>query len=132
MDRCSLSLQVLAASLLPGLVSYSMVGSGGPYADSRIIAELNWSPVVVKMRGYVNGDNWPIAWVHDDSQLTAFCDAKGFSNQDPDLSLAFAWVYGDPPAFHAENTKSDADTPTGWGSKGIAVSLRGVKKKRII
>jgi len=58
------------------------------------------------MKGYANGDNWPIAWMHDDSQLTAFCDGKGFSEKDPDLSLGFAWVYGDPPKWMSPDGKT--------------------------
>ncbi|MHC4564683.1 MAG: DUF4185 domain-containing protein, partial [Planctomycetota bacterium] len=122
MNRFSLSLQGLAASLVLSLVQHSMAGFDAPYPPSSFISDLKWLPGVVKMKGYANGDNWPIAWMHDDSQLTAFCDGKGFSKEDPDLSLGFAWVYGDPPEFSAENIRSDADTPTGWGAKGIKAS----------
>ncbi|UCF17288.1 MAG: hypothetical protein JSW59_07460, partial [Phycisphaerales bacterium] len=118
----ALSLQVLAVCLALSLVQHSMAGSGGPYPPSSLILELKWSPDVVKTKGYANGDNWPIAWVDDDSQLTAFCDGKGFSKKDPDLSLGFAWIYGDPPEFRAKNVRSDADTPVGWGPKGIKAS----------
>jgi hypothetical protein len=51
-----------------------MAGFDAPYPPSSLILELKWSPTVVKIKGYANGDNWPIAWMHDDSQLTAFCD----------------------------------------------------------
>ena len=122
MNRFSLSFLGLAASFVLSLVHASIAGSDAPYPRSTYITELKWSPTVVKMKGYADGDNWPIAWMHDDSQLTAFCDGKGFSKEDPDLSLGFAWVYGDPPEFHAKNIRSDADTPVGWGSKGIKAS----------
>ncbi len=112
----------LFLGLLLTLGGQSVAGSDAPYPRSRVVTKLSWSPDVLKIKGYANGDNWPIAWMHDDSQLTAFCDGKGFSKEDPDLSLGFAWVYGNPPEFHAKNIKSDADTPTGWGSKGIKAS----------
>jgi len=98
------------------------VGSDAPYPKSKVIAKLTWSPEPIKMKGYVNGDNWPIAWADDDCQITAFCDGRGFSEKEPDLSLGFARVFGSPPDLHANNLKSDADTPTGWGSKGIKAS----------
>jgi hypothetical protein len=122
MKRYSLQMKGLAAWVMLGLVTPSMAGSDAPYPRSSLITELKWSPTVVKMKGYANGDNWPIAWIHDDSQLTAFCDGKGFSEKDPDLSLGLAWVYGDPPGFHAKNIRSDTDTPVGWGAKGIKAS----------
>ena len=122
MNRFSLSLPSLAACVLLSLVYHSMASSDAPYPPSSLISELKWSPNVVKMEGYANGDNWPIAWIYDNYQLTAFCDGKGFSKKDPDLSLGFAWVYGDPPEFHAKNIISDADTTTGWGAKGIKAS----------
>ncbi len=121
MNRFSPS-QTLAICLLLSLVSHSLAASDAPYPQSSVISELKWSPAIVKMEGYANGDNWPIAWMHDDSQLTAFCDGKGFSNADPYLSLGFAWLYGNPPDFYAKNIRSNADTPTGWGSKGIKAS----------
>ena len=122
MNTLPLSLPGLAACFVLSLVDPSVAGSGAPYPPSSFISELRWSPAVVKMKGYANGDNWPIAWMHDDAQLTAFCDGKGFSEEDPDLSLGFAWVHGDPPEFHATNIGSDADTPVGWGAKGIKAS----------
>lgn len=122
MNKFSLPLQILVAGLLLSLVHPSMADYDAPYPHSSFITELKWSPTVVKMKGYANGDNWPITWIHDDSQLTAFCDGKGFSEKDPDLSLGFAWVRGDPPEFHAKNIRSNADTPVGWGSKGIKAS----------
>jgi len=116
------SLPGLAACLLLSITHLSIAGIDAPYPPSSLVSELKWSPTVVKMKCYANGDNWPISWIHDDSQLTAFCDGKGFSKGDPDLSLGFAWIHGDPPDFRAENIRSDADTPTGWGAKGIKAS----------
>lgn len=122
MNLFSLSLKGLVAGLLLVAANRSSASSDAPYPPSTFITKLKWSHTVVKMKGYANGDNWPIAWMHEDSQLTAFCDGRGFSENDPDLSLGFARVYGDPPEFHADNIKSDADTPVGWGNKGIKAS----------
>lgn len=97
-------------------------GSGAPYPASKVITKLTWDSDVLIMEGCISGDNWPIAWVSDNLQITAFCDGKGFTEQAPDLSLGFARVFGDPPDFRAENFKSDADAPMGGGSKGIKAS----------
>jgi len=99
-----------------------MASSHAPYPVSKVITKLTWAPEVVKIKNCVSGDNWPIAWVDDRIQITAFCDGRGFSRQDPDLSLGFAMVFGDPPNFRADNFKSDADTPKGGGPKGIKAS----------
>jgi len=108
--------------LLPADSSRSTAGSQAPYPPSKIITKLKWDPEVVKMEGCVSGDNWPIAWVNDSLQVTAFCDGQGFAKDAPDLSLGFAMVSGDPPSFCAENFKSDADTPKGGGPEGIKAS----------
>ncbi len=108
--------------LLFACSSIPTAASHAPYPASKIITKLSWSPEVLKMKGCISGDNWPIAWVDDNLQITAFCDGKGFSRLDPDLSLGFAMVFGDPPDFHAENFKSNADTPQGGGPKGIKAS----------
>ncbi len=97
--------------LSPALGGSSPAASGAPYPASKVITKLTWDSDVVIMEGCISGDNWPIAWVNDDLQITAFCDGKGFSKQAPDLSQGFARVFGNPPEFHAENFKSDADTP---------------------
>ena len=112
----------LALSLLLTCYSLTAIGSDAPYPPSKVITGLTWSPNVVKMETYANGDNWPIAWTDDDRQFTAFCDGRGFTEQAPDLSLGFAEVFGDPPGFWAENFKSNVDTPVGWGDKGIKAS----------
>ena len=99
-----------------------IAGSNAPYPPSKMITKLQWDPEVVKMEDCISGDNWPIAWVDDNLQITAFCDGQGFSKEAPNLSLGFATVSGDPPGFRAENFKSDADTPQGGGPKGIKAS----------
>jgi len=111
---------VLCLPLISG--SQSIAASNAPYPASKVITKLTWSPDIVKMEGCISGDNWPIAWVSDSLQITAFCDGRGFSRQAPDLSLGFAKIVGDPPGFSAENFESDADTPMGGGSSAIKAS----------
>jgi len=117
-----LFLSSIALFLILACSNLSMAGSNAPYPPSKIITKLQWDPEILKMEGCISGDNWPIAWVDDDLQITAFCDGRGFSRDTPNLSLGFATVSGDPPSFHAENFKSDADTPQGGGPKGIKAS----------
>jgi len=100
---------------------FENIASGVPYPNSRIITKLTWDPNVVKLRDGA-GDNWPITWVEDDLQITAFGDGDGFDKQNPDLSLGFCRIAGDPPNHFGEDFKSDADTPEGSGSKGIKAS----------
>jgi len=97
------------------------IASGAPYPHSRVITKLSWDPDVVKLRDGA-GDNWPITWVEDDLQITAFGDGDGFDKENPDLSLGFCRIVGDPPDHEGEDFKSDADTPEGSGSKGIKAS----------
>jgi len=112
----------LVLCLPPAVGGQSIAASHAPYPASKIITKLTWSPGIVKMKGCISGDNWPIAWISDSLQITAFCDGRGFSKQAPNLSLGFAKVVGDPPGFSAENFESDADTPMGGGSSGIKAS----------
>lgn len=112
----------LILCLLSASSGQLLARSQAPYPASQIITKLTWDPEVVKMEGCISGDNWPIAWVNDSLQVTAFCDGKGFAADAPDLSLGFAIVSGDPPSFRAENFKTDADTPKGGGPKGIKAS----------
>ncbi|HCO93176.1 MAG TPA: hypothetical protein DIU00_04360, partial [Phycisphaerales bacterium] len=46
-------------------VSRSIAASKAPYPPSKVITKLTWSPDIVKMKGCISGDNWPIAWVSD-------------------------------------------------------------------
>jgi uncharacterized Ntn-hydrolase superfamily protein len=105
-----------------GLYNDGYRTKNAPYPPSKVITEFTWSPEIVKMEDCISGDNWPVAWVSNSLQITAFCDGRGFSKQAPDLSLGFAKVFGDPPDFSAENFESDADTPMGGGSSGIKAS----------
>jgi len=96
--------------------------SNSPYPPSPVIAKLTWDAEVIKCGRNWSGDNWPITWVDDDLQITAFGDGDGFDKENPDLSIGFAWVFGGPPNFRGEDFASDADTPEGQGPKGIKAS----------
>jgi hypothetical protein len=112
----------MALFLLATCSNRSIAGSHVPYPPSKIITRLKWDPEIVKIESCISGDNWPIAWVNDGLQITAFCDGQGFAADVPDLSLGFAMVSGDPHGFSAENFKSDTDTPKGGGPQGIKAS----------
>jgi hypothetical protein len=60
--------------------------------------------------------------VDDDLQITAFGDGDGFDEQNPDLSLGFCKIFGDPPDHRGEDFGSDADTPEGSGPRAIKAS----------
>ena len=116
MSSAFLSLGSLFVCNCPG-----KMGSNAPYPPSQFITQLTWDENVVKLEDGA-GDNWPITWVDDDLQITAYNDGKGFSNRTPHLTLGFAKIFGDPPDHHAEDLVSDADTPMGGGPAGIKSS----------
>ncbi len=95
--------------------------SSAPYPASPVITGMIWDDEVLKSRQR-SGDNWPIAWVDDDLQITSYGDGGGFSGKDPELTLGFARVYGDPPDHRTEDFASDADIVAGYGRKGIKSS----------
>jgi hypothetical protein len=95
--------------------------SGAPYPPSALVVGLTWDDEVLRLRNGA-GDNWPITWVEGDLQITAFGDGDGFDADNPDLSLGFAKITGDPPAHRGEDFKSDADAPEGGGNRGIKAS----------
>ncbi|MFC1712289.1 hypothetical protein ACFL6S_01405 [Candidatus Poribacteria bacterium] len=92
-----------------------------PYPQSQVITRLTWDKDVLKLKDGA-GDNWPIAWVDDDLQITSYGDGKGFRDGNPSLTLGFARIFGDPPDHYAEDLPSDADAPMGGGPSGIKSS----------
>lgn len=95
--------------------------SRAPYPQSSIISGMAWDEQVLKSRQR-SGDNWPIAWIDEDLQITSYGDGGGFSGKDPELTLGFARVNGDPPNHRTEDFASDADIVAGYGRKGIKSS----------
>ena len=109
--------------------SFGVNNSQAPYPKSNVITKLTWEPSpVLKCGRDGSGDNWPITWVDDDTQITAFGDGDGFDRLynppagGPDLSLGFARIFGDPPDFSGEDFATNADAPEGGGPKGIKAS----------
>ncbi len=92
-----------------------------PYPPSLVIRQLRWDQETVKL-GARAGDNWPITWVRDDQQITAWGDGPGFDEQPPRLSMGFARISGNPPNVHGRDFTSDADTVEGGGSSAIKAS----------
>ena len=92
-----------------------------PYPQSTHIEEVQWGREILKMRQR-SGDNWPIAWVNETTQITSYGDGGGFCGKDPELTIGFARIFGDPPNHTAEDFDSDADVAVGYGTKGIKSS----------
>lgn len=111
---------LLSLSLLLFWNSSEMTDSNISYPKSQLITRIIWDKDLVKLEA--DGDNWPITWVDDELQITAYGDGKGFDSQNPDLSLGFAKIFGEPPHHRGENFISDADTPEGGGPSGIKAS----------
>ncbi|KPL08105.1 hypothetical protein AMJ85_08825 [candidate division BRC1 bacterium SM23_51] len=112
---------LFALSQLVVCNSHTAIPSAGPYPPSELIVQLTWDTNVIKLKDGA-GDNWPITWVDDNLQITAYGDGDGFDGQKRNLSLGFARICGDPPNHRAEDFASDVDTPEGGGSKGIKAS----------
>ena len=107
-----------------GLIIFSglAAASTAPYPQSPVITKLSWDAQVVKCGPARSGDNWSIAWVDDDLMITAYDDGDGFDKLNPNLSLGFARITGYPPNLQGKDFSTNADTPVGWGSKGIKAS----------
>jgi hypothetical protein len=113
---------LLISGFLFCVVSFgNLAWTTAPYPPSERITRLTWDENVLKLRQGA-GDNWPITWVDDNLQTTAFGDGDGFDKENPNLSLGFARILGDPPNHRGEDFVSDADTPEGGGPKGIKAS----------
>lgn len=111
----------LGIGLLLVYNGFGKTASAAPYPASQNITRLEWDSDVVKLVDGA-GDNWPIAWVDDDLQITSYGDGKGFSDRKPRLTLGFAKIFGDPPNHRAEDLVSDADALMGGGPSGIKSS----------
>jgi len=92
-----------------------------PYPPSPVVRGITWHADVVKCQDGI-GDNWPITWVDEDLQVTAYGDGVGFDGHEQYLSLGFSRIRGDPPHHRGQDFASDADTPAGGGPDGIKAS----------
>ena len=69
------------------------------------------------------GDNWPMTWVRDDLQLTAYGDGFGVEpGLDAKLGMGFVHLRGQPPGFDAVNVRSPTGENAGYGANGIKAS----------
>jgi len=111
----------LSVWLWLALYSGALAASPSPYPPGPVITRLTWDEGVLKLTNRA-GDNWPITWADDDLQITAYGDGAGFGKRDPELSLGFAKIFGDPPNHRGEDFVSDVDTTKGGGPEGIKAS----------
>lgn len=93
-----------------------------PYPPSEFITGLTWEDKIVRLGGERTGDNWPLTWGDDGLLYTSYADGNGFSEGPVNYTLAFATVQGVPPDHSAQDFRSDADVPVGWGKEGIKAS----------
>ena len=96
--------------------------SAPPYPPSAIITGIAWSEEIVRLGGERTGDNWPLTWGDDGLLYTSYADGNGFDEGPVNYTLAFATVSGVPPDHRAQDFRSDADVPVGWGKQGIKAS----------
>ena len=116
------SLTVLAVFPSLGLEAAAPV-AGGPYARSRAITHVQWSPPETIVRRAKGGDNWPITWAGDGYLYTAYGDGNGFEPRVPEkLSLGFAKVLGSPGKFMGANIRSPSGEDRGDGARGKKAS----------
>ena len=93
-----------------------------PYPPSTAIPGIVWDPEPVRLGNGVTGDNWAMTWTVDDTLFAAYGDGAGFGDRKPRLTIGFARIVGAPPTHSAEDVPTSADTPAGWGNKGIKAS----------
>jgi CubicO group peptidase (beta-lactamase class C family) len=94
-----------------------------PYPPSPVIRKIVFDPLDTIQRKAPDSDNWPITWADDGDLYMAYGDGHGFEPLiQPKLSLGLAKVSGMPPAFTAENIRSETAERTGGGAKGLKAS----------
>ena len=94
-----------------------------PYPPSSVIQSIEWAPTATIIRKAKGSDNWPITWADDDALYTAYGDGNGFEPFVKEkLSLGLAKITGAPPAFHAENLRSQTAEAIGDGNRGRKAS----------
>ncbi len=94
-----------------------------PYPPSPVVKRAAFAPVSTITRHAIDSDNFPITWMDDDSQFTAYGDGWGFEPRtELKLSLGLGRVVGDPPDFLAENVRSATGERVGDGERGLKAS----------
>ena len=111
------------ALLFFGSIVAALPAAEPPYPRSKAVTRLTWAPDVIRLGADRTGDNWPSAWGDDDILYTSWGDGPGFTNHQPQLSLGFARISGDPPGvMKVQEIPSNLDTPNGGGKAGIKSS----------
>jgi len=94
-----------------------------PYPPSPVIRKVTFDPESSIVRQAIDSDNWPITWMDDDTQFTAYGDGWGFDPRtDKKLSLGFAQIMGPAESFRAVNVRSPTGERTGEGKAGPKAS----------
>jgi hypothetical protein len=82
-----------------------------------------WSPPSTIVRKAFDSDNWPITWVRDGEQYTAYGDGRGFQPYtEKKIGLGFARIVGPANAFQGINIRSPSGENEGMGANGIKAS----------
>ena len=109
----------LALSLLAGAAT----AAGPPYAPSKVVLGVTFSPESSIARQAIESDNWPITWGDDDALYTSYGDGWGFQpNTELKLSLGLAKVTGPAYRFLGANIRSATLERLGDGQKGPKAS----------
>ncbi len=94
-----------------------------PYPQSSVIRRITFAPESAIVCQAIDSDNWPITWMDDDTQFTAYGDGWGFEPRvEKKLSLGFAQIIGPPESFRAVNVRSPTGERTGDGRAGPKAS----------
>jgi hypothetical protein len=109
--------------VLTGLLTVTTPAAEPPCPRSKLVTGLTWAPDIVRLGGERTGDNWPIAWGDDDILYTSWGDGPGFQNHNPQFTIGFAAISGDPQmGMNAREIPSNIDAPMGGGKTGIKSS----------
>ncbi len=90
---------------------------------SPVISGVTFAPADRVRRSAAGSDNWPITWLDDGDQFTAYGDGWGFEPRtEKKLSMGFARITGDAESFAAKNVRSETGERAGDGKTGLKAS----------
>lgn len=99
------------------------VSTPAPYPQSPVFSGIQFAPESQIRRAARGSDNFPITWMDDDSQLTAYGDGWGFEPLiKTKLSLGYSRLTGGPGNYTAENVRSESGERSGDGPRGLKAS----------
>lgn len=111
---------VLAAFLQPIVAATQQ--SSAPYPPSEL-GRIRWASPDSIRRFAPGSDNWPITWMDNDQQLTAYGDGWGFKPRSKSkLSLGFARIEGTASDFQGFPVRSPTGEQAGQGKDGVKAS----------